>query len=151
MSTRPSGGHLISASRKSPTPLMQYSGQHYSHAHFSGKKRLLEIKLPKATALRGELKGAHDSYLLPLQTKGPEAAFLPLFLFVLGCVCLPSSAYTSNMASLPAERGHTGTVNPAKSALRTSWCYYCALLTQNLGAILSPMPTCNVVLPIFYR
>lgn len=89
MSTRPSGGHLISASRKSPTPLMQYSGQHYSHAHFSGKKRLLEIKLPKATALRGELKGAHDSYLLPLQTKGPEAAFLPLYLYLDVCVSHP--------------------------------------------------------------
>ena len=76
--------------------------------------------MPKATALRGELKGAHDSYLLPLQTNGPEAAFLPLFLFLLGCVCLPSSAYTSDMAPLSAERGHTGTVSPAKSALRMS-------------------------------
>lgn len=65
------------------------------------------MRLPKATALRGELKGAHDSYLLPLQTKGPAAAFLPLFLFVLGCVCLPSSAYTSDMAPPPAEHGHT--------------------------------------------
>ena len=81
---------------------------------FQVKKRLLEMRLPKATALRGELKGAHDSYLLPLQTKGPAAAFLPLFLFVLGCVCLPSSAYTSDMAPPPKERGHT-----EQSALQT--------------------------------